>query len=60
MIGYWIIGIGTGAWLCFPMGYGAAGLWWGLIGGAAAGIVMMYLRLVSRLSIMEDRLSAQA
>jgi MATE family multidrug resistance protein len=60
MIGYWVIGIGAGAWLCFPMGYGAAGLWWGLIGGAAAGIVMMYLRFVSRLSIMEARLSAQA
>ena len=60
MIGYWIIGIGAGAWFCFPMGYGASGLWWGLIGGAAAGIIMMYLRFVSRLSIMEVRLSEQA
>ena len=60
MIGYWFIGIGAGAWLCFPMGYGADGLWWGLVGGAAAGIVMTYLRFRSRLSLMELHLSAQA
>ena len=25
--GYWVVGIGIGSILCFPLGYGAAGLW---------------------------------
>ena len=28
--GYWVLGIGGGAMLAFPYGYGGAGLWWGL------------------------------
>lgn len=29
-IGYWIIGLPVAYWLCFPMGWGAAGIWIGL------------------------------
>jgi MATE family multidrug resistance protein len=30
LIGYWIIGLPLGAWLCFRMNYGALGMWAGL------------------------------
>ena len=31
--GYWILGIGGGSLLTFPLGYGVKGLWWGLAAG---------------------------
>ena len=38
---YWGLGLTTGAWLAFGRGYGAAGLWTGLIVGlAAAGLAL--------------------
>jgi MATE family multidrug resistance protein len=30
LIGYWIIGLPLGAWLCFGLNYGAVGMWAGL------------------------------
>jgi MATE family multidrug resistance protein len=30
LIGYWIIGLPLGAWLCFKLHYGAVGMWVGL------------------------------
>jgi MATE family multidrug resistance protein len=30
LIGYWIIGLPLGAWLCFRLNYGAVGMWAGL------------------------------
>ena len=41
LFGYWILGIGAGAVLCFPLGFGAAGLWWGLILGPVVANVLM-------------------
>jgi MATE family multidrug resistance protein len=49
MIGYWAVGIGVGTWLCFPMGYGATGLWWGLILGVILSNVLMFWRFSRRL-----------
>jgi MATE family multidrug resistance protein len=60
MIGYWAIGIGVGGWLCFPMGFGAAGLWWGLVAGALIGIVMMLSRFRSQFALAESRLAVTA
>jgi MATE family multidrug resistance protein len=49
VIGYWMVGLGTGTWLCLGAGYGAPGLWYGLIGGALAGLILMASRLHRRL-----------
>ena len=58
MIGYWVIGMSFGSWLCFPQGYGAKGLWWGLVAGALIGIVMMLTRFRSQFALIDSRLSA--
>jgi MATE family multidrug resistance protein len=29
LVGYWLIGLPLGYWLCFGLGWGAAGLWIG-------------------------------
>jgi len=44
-IGYWVLGIGGGLMLCFVLGYGARGLWWGL----ALGLTVTALALMWRL-----------
>lgn len=31
--GHWLFGLPLGYWLCFPLGLGVIGLWWGLSGG---------------------------
>ena len=42
LVGYWVIGLPLGAWLCFSMGLGVVGLWIGLSLGLAivAGILL--------------------
>ena len=47
-IGYWVLGI-TGGWvLCFRLGYGARGLWWGLAMGLIVTAVALVWRLMAR------------
>jgi len=55
--GYWAIGIGVGTWLCFPLGYGEVGLWWGLILGVICSNVLMFLRFRQRLGQAEKSLA---
>jgi MATE family multidrug resistance protein len=44
-LGYWGIGF-LGSWvLGFPLGFGAAGLWWGILLGTVAVAVLLTLRL---------------
>src|SRR5262249_22894841 len=44
-LGYWGIGF-VGSWvLGFPLGYGADGLWWGILLGTVAVAVLLTLRL---------------
>jgi len=43
-VGYWAIGFPAGWLLAFPLGLGAAGLWWGLALGLAAVAVPLALR----------------
>lgn len=50
MAGYWAVGLGSGVWLCFPMGYGAAGLWWGLVAGVVFSNILMYWRFTRRIA----------
>jgi MATE family multidrug resistance protein len=50
ILGYWILGLPIGAWLCFPLGIGIPGLWMGLTIGlmAAAAILLRRWRVASR------------
>ena len=50
MAGYWAVGLGTGVWLCFPLGYGAEGLWWGLVAGVLFSNILMILRFKTRIA----------
>jgi MATE family multidrug resistance protein len=45
VIGFWCIGIPVSLWLGFGLGYGAVGLWWGLV----VGLVIVAAFLVTRL-----------
>jgi MATE family multidrug resistance protein len=56
MAGYWAVGLGSGVWLCFPLGYGAAGLWWGLVAGVFFSNILMYWRFSHRLRSAEQSL----
>jgi MATE family multidrug resistance protein len=49
LVGYWILGLPVGYYLCFRLGYGAVGLWIGLsIGLIVVGSIL--LRVWSRLA----------
>ena len=43
--GYWALGLGSGTVLCFVFGFGALGLWWGLV----AGVLLCNLLLLRQL-----------
>jgi MATE family multidrug resistance protein len=46
-LGYWVLGVGGGWLLAFPLGMGAEGLWWGLaVGLTVTGSLLAY-RFVS-------------
>ncbi len=46
-VGYWVLGLLGGWILCFPLDYGAVGLWWGL----ALGLIATGSALVWRLML---------
>ena len=49
-IGYWVVGIGGGVVLAFPLGMAGEGLWWGLAGGlmvTGVALTRRFLRLSS-------------
>jgi multidrug resistance protein, MATE family len=50
LFGYWIIGIGVGAWLAFEAGWGGVGIWTGL----ATGLGIVALLMLSRWSMREQ------
>jgi MATE family multidrug resistance protein len=41
---YWGVGMPVGWWLAFPVGYGARGMWMGLIAGLSMAAVLLTLR----------------
>ena len=47
-VGYWLIGIGVGAWLAFRGGWGGVGIWTGLALGLAIVAVLMLARWIRR------------
>jgi MATE family multidrug resistance protein len=48
-IGYVVLGVPIGALLCFPLGFGAPGIWWGLVIGLAAAAILLAYRVFTRL-----------
>lgn len=52
LAGYWALGLGSGTLLCFGFGFGARGLWWGLV----AGVVLCNLLLLRQLGRRFDAL----
>ena len=45
LAGYFVVGLPLGAWLCFTSGWGAQGIWWGLVAGLAAVAVLLGWRV---------------
>jgi MATE family multidrug resistance protein len=48
LLGYWVIGMGSGYIFGFALGYGAVGLWWGLALGLAASASLLSWRFHRR------------
>jgi MATE family multidrug resistance protein len=44
LIGHWCAGLPLGYWLCFSLGFGVLGLWWGLSAGLIiCGVVLLFV-----------------
>ena len=48
LFGYWIVGLGIGAWLAFNRDWQGVGIWIGLASGLAAVAVLMLARWILR------------
>jgi multidrug resistance protein, MATE family len=48
VIGFWCIGMPVSLWLGFGLGYGAVGLWWGLVVGLVIVAVFLIVRVRQR------------
>lgn len=57
-VGYWGVGIGGGAVLAFPLGFGEEGLWWGLAGGLMATGIALTARFLVLTSSLTGRRAA--
>ncbi|MGZ2412207.1 MATE family, multidrug efflux pump [Sphingomonas sp. F9_3S_D5_B_2] len=55
LLGYWVVGLGIGAWLAFGRDWRGVGIWTGLASGLAAVAVLMLARWA-----MRDRLGLTA
>lgn len=47
-VGYWVVGIGVGVLLAFPMKLGGVGIWWGLASGLGFVALMLTIRWTMR------------
>lgn len=48
LVGYWVVGLGIGAWLAFAQDWKGVGIWVGLASGLAAVAVLMLARWTLR------------
>ncbi|HKC03706.1 MAG TPA: MATE family efflux transporter [Sphingomicrobium sp.] len=48
LVGYWVVGLGIGAWLAFAADWQGVGIWVGLASGLAAVAVLMLARWILR------------
>jgi MATE family multidrug resistance protein len=44
LVSYWVIALPLGYWLAFPMGFGAKGVWYGLLIGLSITAIAMIIR----------------
>ncbi|TBR36307.1 MULTISPECIES: MATE family efflux transporter [Dyella] len=44
LFAYWIVGMPVGSWLAFHQGYGARGMWMGLVAGLSVSAVLLFAR----------------
>ena len=49
ILGFWVLGLPLGLWLGMRLGYGPAGLWWGLVAGLAVVGVGLLIRVQVRM-----------
>lgn len=49
LTGFWVVGIPMSAWLCFGLGLGATGLWWGFVAGLGSVSVLHIWRVRAKL-----------
>jgi multidrug resistance protein, MATE family len=56
LLSFWAVAIPLGAFLCFQLGWGATGLWWGLTAGLASAAVLQLARVRNRLGRDVQRL----
>lgn len=54
LVGYWLVGLPTALLLAFPVGLGAAGVWWGLTAGLATTAALMLRRYFTLLDTAEQ------
>lgn len=48
LVGYWVVGLGSGVWLAFGRGWGGVGIWTGLAVGLAFVALLMIARWIMR------------
>jgi len=48
LVGYWVVGLGIGAWLAFAADWRGVGIWVGLASGLAAVAALMLVRWLAR------------
>ncbi len=49
LVGFWLVGMPVSVTLCFGLGLGPEGLWWGLVAGLGAVAIILLLRVTARL-----------
>jgi multidrug resistance protein, MATE family len=49
-VAYWTIGMPVGWWLAFRAGFGARGMWIGLIAGLSVAAVLLFVRFATHIS----------
>jgi MATE family multidrug resistance protein len=48
LVGYWVVGLGSGVWLAFSRDWGGVGIWTGLAAGLAFVALLMLARWIMR------------
>ena len=59
VLGFWLLGLPVSLLLCFRLGLGPAGLWWGLVLGLVVVAIFLLLRLQGRLGQPFRRVSIE-
>ncbi|MCD4749471.1 MAG: MATE family efflux transporter [Thermoanaerobaculales bacterium] len=59
LLGFWLVGMPVSLALAFPLGFGPAGLWWGLVAGLGAVAVFLLLRIRRQLRRDQKRVEVE-